>query len=136
MPRGRSPTGSCAVPKERAPGRHSDALIKATAPPRWSHELQRTTQSRYMWVVCSSRVTGNSEVISRPLDLYQSTRLSSVVRLMTRSRRPGTDLLDEWIGDSALIKNAPTSKLAAVTCLRRRFYGNLPVSATRTTGGV
>jgi hypothetical protein len=31
MPHGRSPTGSCAVPKERAPGRHFDALIKATA---------------------------------------------------------------------------------------------------------
>jgi hypothetical protein len=41
---------------------------------------------------------------------------------VTRSRLPGTNLLDEWIGDLPLIKEVVASQLAKITCPTGRQY--------------
>lgn len=62
MPHGRSPTGFRGVPKERAPGRHFDAVIRATARPTWSHELHanyaKPLRVSGLFILCDEQ-TGN-----------------------------------------------------------------------------
>src|ERR1700687_4196429 len=49
-------------------------------------------------------------------------RISSVHYFLTRCRLPGTNLLDEWIGDLPLIAEVVASQLAKITCPTGRQY--------------
>src|SRR5215510_2944377 len=49
-------------------------------------------------------------------------QVASVCSSRFTSRLPGTNLLDEWIGDSPLIAEVVASQLAKITCPTGRQY--------------
>jgi hypothetical protein len=50
------------------------------------------------------------------------SRKRLAVTLVNASRLPGTNLLDEWIGDLPLIAEVVASQLAKITCPTGRQY--------------
>jgi len=61
------------------------------------------------------RATNNPQLVLR-------NAISSALDFLTTSGLPGTNLLDEWIGDLPLIAEVVASQLAKITCPTGRQY--------------
>jgi hypothetical protein len=62
------------------------------------------------------RMTGKPEVMPPGWQIAPDKRASSDRQSLARCRLPGTNLLDEWIGDLPLIAEVVASQLAKITC--------------------